>query len=116
VEERQKFVAVAVVDRDAEEMSFLYERRPRTCRTHVQHVRYVVLLQIHQQHDKPFNGPLSRTTRESRHQNSETLTQYTTLASLFSSLLFSMGQTAIKLSGAEAADRAQCTDIGRMLA
>ena len=27
---------------------------------------------------------------------------------LFSSLLFSTGQTAIKLSGAEAADRAQC--------
>ena len=27
---------------------------------------------------------------------------------LFSSLLFSSGQTAVKLSGAEAADRAQC--------
>ena len=30
------------------------------------------------------------------------------LSSLFSSLLFSSGQTAVKLSGAEAADRAQC--------
>ena len=33
------------------------------------------------------------------------------LISRMSSLLFSMGQTAVKLCGAEAADRAQCTAL-----
>jgi len=37
-----------------------------------------------------------------------TATPERTFSLIFSSLRFSTGQTAVKLSGAEAADRAQC--------
>jgi len=44
VEEGKEFVTVAVIDRDAKKMSFLYERRSRARCAYVQHVRYTVLL------------------------------------------------------------------------
>jgi len=44
LEERQKFVAVAVVDGDAKKMSFLYEWRARTCGADIQHVCDAILL------------------------------------------------------------------------
>ena len=48
LEERQKFVTVAVIDRNAKKVSFLYERRSRTRGAYIQDVCDAILLSTKQ--------------------------------------------------------------------